>query len=78
MAKGKNKKPKQATQDGGLQFIKNAIETKTISRSEVETMAAIDYPLFSFRYFKDVSFALFSPCLFIVDPVLVLFTTRPL
>ncbi len=55
MAKGKNKKPKQATKDDGLQFIKNAIETKTISRSEVETMAAIDYPLFSFRYFKDVS-----------------------
>lgn len=53
--KKKNKKQKQATKDDGLQFIKNAIETKTISRSEVETMANIDYPLFSFRYFKDVS-----------------------
>jgi hypothetical protein len=47
------KKSKQ--QDDGLQFIKKAIETNTISRSEVETMANIDYPLFSFRYLCDVS-----------------------
>lgn len=53
--KSKSKKQKQATKDDGLQFIKNAIETKTISRSEVETIANIDYPIFSFRYFKDVS-----------------------
>ena len=51
----KKTKQKQTTKDDGLQFIKNAIETKSISRSEVEAMANIDYPLFSFRYFKDVS-----------------------
>ncbi|MDD6003257.1 MAG: hypothetical protein PUC50_13800 [Bacteroidales bacterium] len=41
--------------DDGLQFIKRAIETNTISRSEVEAMAEVDYPLFSFRYFNNVS-----------------------
>lgn len=55
MGKNKGKKQKQATKDDGLLFIKNAIETKSISRSEVETLANIDYPLFSFRYFKNVS-----------------------
>ena len=55
MGSRKGKKQKQATKDDGLQFIKNAIETKSISRSEVETLANIDYPLFSFRYFKNVS-----------------------
>lgn len=55
MNKNKGKKPKQPTKDDGLQFIKDAIETKSISRSEVETMTKIDYPLFSFRYFKNVS-----------------------
>lgn len=46
---------KQTNKNDGLQFIKNAIETKTISRSEVETMANIGYPLFSFRYLKNIS-----------------------
>ena len=55
MVKSKTKKHKQTTKDDGLLFIKNAIETKSISRSEVEALASIDYPLFSFRYFKDVS-----------------------
>ena len=48
-------KQKQATKDDGLLFIKNAIERKTISKSEVETLTKIDYPIFSFQYFKDVS-----------------------
>lgn len=52
---GKKTKQKQTTKNDGLQFIKSAIENKSISRSEVEAMAGIDYPLFSFRYFKDVS-----------------------
>ena len=55
MGKNKGKKQKQATKDDGLLFIKNAIETKSISRSEVETLANIDYPLFSLLYFKNVS-----------------------
>lgn len=46
---------KQSTKDDGLLFIKHAIERKVISRSEVETMTKINYPLFSFRYFNDVS-----------------------
>lgn len=50
---GKGKK--QRPSDDGLQFIKKAIETKAISRTEIETLSNIDYPLFSFRYFKDVS-----------------------
>ena len=52
---GKKNKQKQTTKNNGLQFIKNAIETKSISRSEVEMMAEIDYPIFSFRYLNDVS-----------------------
>lgn len=48
-------KQKQATKDDGLLFIKNAIEKKTISKSEVESLSKKDYPLFSFRYFNDVS-----------------------
>ena len=49
------KRVKQSTKDDGLLFIKNAIERKVISRSEVETLTNINYPLFSFRYFNDVS-----------------------
>ena len=49
------KRVKQSTKDEGLLFIKNAIERKVISRSEVETLTSINYPLFSFRYFNDVS-----------------------
>lgn len=49
------KRLKQSTIDDGLSFIKNAIEKKVISRSEIETLSKINYPLFSFRYFNDVS-----------------------
>ena len=52
---GKDKKQKRSTIDEGLFFIKNAIERKTISRSEVEALANINYPLFTFRYFNDLS-----------------------
>ncbi|MBQ2852044.1 MAG: hypothetical protein IJE76_01475 [Bacteroidales bacterium] len=53
--KHKGSKQKNSTKKEGLQFIKDAIESKNISRSEVEMMADIDYPLFSFRYFNDIS-----------------------
>ncbi|MCR4560329.1 MAG: hypothetical protein K5685_09650 [Bacteroidales bacterium] len=46
---------KNKNQDDGLLFIKKAIENNTISRTEVEMMSNIDYPLFSFRYFCDMS-----------------------
>lgn len=49
------KRVKRSTKEDGLLFIKNAIERKIISRSEVETLTNINYPLFSFRYFNDVS-----------------------
>lgn len=48
-------KQKQSTKDDTLVFIKNAIEKKTVSRSEVESLSKINYPLFSFRYFHDFS-----------------------
>lgn len=49
------KKQKQTTKDDCLLFIKNAIEKKVISRSEIETLSTIDYPLFSFKYYNDLS-----------------------
>lgn len=49
------KKGKRSTADDGLLFIKNAIERKVISRSEIEALSKISYPLFSFRYYNDVS-----------------------
>ena len=51
----KGSKQKQATKDDGLLFIKNALERKMISKSEVESLSRIDYPLFSFKYFNDLS-----------------------
>ena len=52
---GKTGKQKRGTIDDGLLFIKNAIERRTISRSEVEALANINYPLFSFRCYNDLS-----------------------
>ena len=52
---GKGKKQKRDTIDDGLLYIKKAIEQKTISRSEVQALSGINYPLFSFRYFNDLS-----------------------
>lgn len=48
-------KQRNSTKDNTLLFIKNAIEQKRISRSEIESMTKINYPLFSFRYFNDIS-----------------------
>lgn len=57
MGKGNNNKnkPKRNSKNKGLQFIKKDNDDKNISRSKIETLADIDYPLFSFRYFKDTS-----------------------
>lgn len=51
----KGSKQKRSSIDNGLLFIRNAIERKAISRSEVEALLNIDYPLFSFRYYNDLS-----------------------
>ncbi len=55
MGKNNKNKQKQSNKDNSLRFIKNAIENKNISLSEVERLTNINYPLFSFRYFNDIS-----------------------
>ncbi len=55
MANKNKNKISHNSKDKGLQFIKEDSDDKNISRSKIEIMANIDYPLFSFRYFKDVS-----------------------
>lgn len=49
----KKKKGKQG--DDSLSFIKDVIESNIISKKEIESLSKIDYPLFSFKYLKDVS-----------------------
>ncbi len=48
----KKKKGKQADD---LAFIKDVIESNTVSKKEIEVLSKIDHPLFSFKYLKDVS-----------------------
>lgn len=47
------KKQKKANDD--LEFIKNVIREKKVSRKEIETLSNINHPLFSFKFLKNVS-----------------------
>ncbi|MCD8304818.1 MAG: hypothetical protein LUC86_08365 [Prevotellaceae bacterium] len=49
--KGKEKKDGKGT----LKLIKEIVESNTISAKEIESFSSIDFPLFSFKYFKDYS-----------------------
>lgn len=53
--RNKSKKNQKNTNEDDLQFIKKAMECKSISRSEIESFSKINYPLFSFRYYNSVS-----------------------
>lgn len=53
MAK-KNRDKKKKNKDG-LLLIKDVNETYNISEKEISDFANIDYPIFSFKYLKDVS-----------------------
>lgn len=49
------KKQKRTKPSDGLVYIKDVKEIKTVSEKEIEELAQIDHPLFSFKYLKDVS-----------------------
>ena len=51
----KKGKGRNLIKEENLQFIREAVEMRTISKSEIESLTRINYPIFSFRYFNDVS-----------------------
>ena len=53
--KHKKKGKQGGNNDDDLIFIKNVIESNTVSRKDIESLSKIDHPLFSFKYLKDVS-----------------------
>lgn len=54
--KGKKGKGKGKKQGGdALTFIKDVVSSKSLSEKEIEYLADVDHPLFSFKYLKDVS-----------------------
>lgn len=52
---GNNKKKRKKSKDDDFELIKKVVDSNQISRKEIEELASINYPLFSFKYLQEKS-----------------------